>query len=56
MRKRSQIGGQSFPLLSAIYLNDLENFMNTSGCRGIETDVQNNEFTVFIILFVIICQ
>ena len=38
----------------AIYLNDLENFMNTSGCRDIEIDVQNNEFTIFIILFVIL--
>ena len=30
--------------------------MNTSGCtcRGIEIDVQNSEFTVFIILFVIL--
>ena len=42
------------PLLFAIYLNDLENFMNTSGCRGIEIDVQNNEFTIFVILFVIL--
>ena len=28
--------------------------MNTSGCRGIEIDVQNNEFTIFVILFVIL--
>ena len=42
------------PLLFAIYLNDLENFMNTSGCKGIEIGVQNNEFTIFLILFVIL--
>ena len=42
------------PLPFAIYLNDLENFMNTSGCRGIEIDVQNNELTIFVILFVIL--
>ena len=42
------------PLLFAIYLNDLENFMNTSGCKGIEIGVQNDEFTIFLILFVIL--
>ena len=38
------------PLLFPIYLNDLANFMNTTGCRGVEIGVQNNEFTIFIIL------
>ena len=42
------------PLLFAIYLNDLENFMNISGCRGIEIDVQDEEFMIFLILFVIL--
>ena len=42
------------PLLFAIYLNDLENFMNISGCRGIETDVQDEEFMIFLIFFVIL--
>ena len=28
--------------------------MNTTGCRGIEIGVQNNEFTIFIILFVLL--
>ena len=28
--------------------------MNTSGCKGIEIGVQNNEFTIFLILFVIL--
>ena len=41
-------------LLFAIYLNDLENFINTLGCRVIEIDVQNNEFNIYIILFVIL--
>ena len=59
MRKRSQTGGESLPVAVcypgfAIYLNDLENCFNTSGCRGIEIDVQNNEFTIFVILFEIL--
>ena len=42
------------PLLFAIYLNDLENYMNTTGCKGIEIDIQNDEFTIFIILFLLL--
>ena len=42
------------PLLFAIYLNDLENYMNTTGCKGIEIGIQNDEFTIFIILFLLL--
>ena len=28
--------------------------MNTSGCKGIEIGVQNDEFIIFLILFVIL--
>ena len=28
--------------------------MNTSGCRGIEIDVQNNELNIFVVLFEIV--
>ena len=31
-----RVAGKLSPLLFAIYLNDLENFMNSSGCRSIE--------------------
>ena len=44
MRKRSTstTGGRGdlSPLLFAIYLNDLEIFLNKSGCRGVEIDVK----------------
>ena len=41
------------PLLFSIYLNDLDNFMHTSGCKGIEINIQDQEFIIFLILFVI---
>ena len=28
--------------------------MNTTGCKGIEIDIQNDEFTIFIILFLLL--
>ena len=41
------------PLLFSIYLNDLDNFMHTSGCKGIEINIQDQEFIIFFfILFV----
>ena len=42
------------PLLFSIYLNDLDNFMHTSGCKGIEINIQDQEFIIFLILFVIL--
>ena len=38
----------------SIYLNDLDNFMHTSGCKGIGINIQDQEFIIFLILFVIL--
>ena len=37
-------GEKLSPLLFSIYLNDLDNFMHTSGCKGIEINIQDQEF------------
>lgn len=42
------------PLLFAIYLNDLESFMSFNNCSGIDIDIQEENFMIFIKLFVIL--
>ena len=42
------------PLLFSVYLNDLDYFMHTSGCKGIEVNIHDHEYIIFLILFVIL--
>ena len=46
VKKASDRGKNLPPLLFAIYLNDLENIINSSGLEGIKICVQINEFTI----------
>lgn len=47
-------GGNLSPLLFAIYLNDLEGFMSFNNCSGIDIAIQEENFMIFIKLFVIL--
>lgn len=42
------------PLLFAIYMNDLENFMRLNGCTGIDIDMHDENVLIFIKLFVLL--
>ena len=42
------------PLLFAIYMKDLENFLSTNGCSGINIDIDDATVTIFIKLLVIL--
>ena len=42
------------PLLFAIYLSDLESFMSFNNCSSIDIDIQEENFMIFIKLFVIL--
>ena len=42
------------PLLFSVYLNDLDYVMHTSGCKGIEVNIHDHEYIIFLILFVIL--
>ena len=47
-------GANLSPLLFSVYLNDLDYFMHASGCKGIEINIHDHEYIIFLILFVII--
>ena len=44
-------GANLSPLLFSVYLNDLDYFMNTSGCKGLEINI-HDQYIIFLILFV----
>ena len=37
------------PLLFSVYLNDLDYFMHTSGCKGLEVTIHDHEYIIFLI-------
>ena len=53
-RELGRGGGNISPLLFAIYLNDLESFMSSNNCSGIDIDIQEENLMIFIKLFVIL--
>ena len=42
------------PVLFSLFLNDTEEFLKTNHCTGINVDFDNDQFTVFLTLLVLL--